>query len=198
MLPPATEVAGFRAVNSMKNKKELAKTVWVALFLTPIVPVHGQNEALEEKEMFLAATNSRPANGGDVSDAYAPSGYNSQKSGITAPNYVEDRRGVTYDSIPQPPPEYGGMASFNREYNTATDYDYNRAAVTTSISSATLTEPQLLGMLSDEGKAIYFSLDPEAKGLAIQVASQDSYRDKNLAVREVQRRMSERRGLLNR
>lgn len=61
-------------------------------------------------------------------------------------------------------------------------------------NSTTLTEAQLLGMLSPQGKAIYLSLDPEGKALAIQLASQDSYRDKNLAVKEAQRRMNERRG----
>jgi hypothetical protein len=129
---------------------------------------------------------------------YPHSGYNTQHSGITSPTYVEDYRGATYDSTPRPTPEYGGLTSFNHEYLTGIDYDYNRAAVTTSYSSATLTEAQLLSMLSPQGRAIYLSLDPEAKALAIQLASLDSYQNKDLAVRETQRRMNERRGLLNR
>ncbi len=138
-------------------------------------------------------------NSSSISYAYSPpSSYNTQQSGITSPTYVEDYRGVTYDSTPRPTPEYGGLTNFNREYLTTTDYDFNRAAVTTSNSTATFTEPQLLGMLSSQGRAIYLSLDPEGKALAIQLASQDSYKDKNLAVKEAQRRMSERRGLLNR
>lgn len=65
-------------------------------------------------------------------------------------------------------------------------------------ASATLTEAQLLDMLNPQGKSIYLSLDPEGKALAIQLASQDSYRDKNLAIKEAQRRMNERRSQTNR
>lgn len=126
------------------------------------------------------------------------SGYNSQRAGLTSPVYVEDYRASTFDTRPLPYPEYGGMTNFNREYNTTTDYDYNRASVTTATSNTTLTEAQLLGQLNSQGRTIYLNLDPEGKSLAIQLASQDSYRDKNLAVREAQRRMSQRRGLINR
>jgi hypothetical protein len=73
--------------------------------------------------------------------------------------------------------------------------DSNQAATSTSNTSANLTEAQLQDMLSPQGKAIYQSLDPEGKALAIQLAGQDSYRDKNLAVKEAQRRMNERSGL---
>lgn len=126
--------------------------------------------------------------------------YNSQRSGLTSPVYVEDYRSNTYDirPTPTPTPEYGAMTNFNREYNTTTDYDYNRTSVTTVTSNATLTEAQLLGMLSSQGRAIYLSLDPEGKALAIQLASQDSYKDKNIAAKEAQRRMNQRRGLMNR
>lgn len=61
-----------------------------------------------------------------------------------------------------------------------------------------LDENQLLGALNAQGRAIYLGLDSEGKALAIQLASQDSYRDKNLAVKEAQRRMNERRGFINR
>jgi hypothetical protein len=138
---------------------------------------------------------------GYLSYVYVPrSSYNSQQPGITSPTYVEDYRGVTYDTTPRPTPEYGGLATFYRdEYNnTWTDNDFNRGVATTAYSSATLTEAQLLGMLTSQGRAIYLNLDPEAKALAIQLASQDSYRDKNLAVKEAQRRMNMRRGLLYR
>ena len=211
----------------MENKKDLAKIALAALILASATPVNGQADNIEAQGVFLAAgcaahgcpaaknsntdktisdsSSNKPqasnkSDSGYTSDVYSPrSSYNSQQSGTTSPTYVEDYRGVTYDSTPRPTPEYGGLAGFNREYNnTTTDYDFNRAAVTTSTSSATLTEAQLLGMLSSQGRAIYLSLDPEAKALAIQLASQDSYRDKNLAVKEAQRRMNERRGLLNR
>ena len=58
--------------------------------------------------------------------------------------------------------------------------------------STTLTDAQLLGMLNDQGRKIFMSLDAEGKALAVQLASQDLYKDKNLAVKEAQRRMSEK------
>lgn len=138
----------------------------------------------------------------NYNDTYYKS-YNSNRTGPTSPNYVDSYRGTTYEVEAQGSPypygrDYGANTSLNREYNTASDYDFNRAAVTTSTSSVTLTEAQLLGLLSPQGRAVYLSLDPEGKSLAIQLASQDSYRDKNLAVKEAQRRMNERRGIMSR
>lgn len=76
--------------------------------------------------------------------------------------------------------------------------EYNRATVSTTTSYATLTEAQLLAMLNADVRAIYISLDAEGKALALQLASQDSYPDKNVAVLEAQRRVNERRGTLSR
>jgi hypothetical protein len=81
--------------------------------------------------------------------------------------------------------------SSNTANSSSDNSDSNQTA--TMNTSANLTEAQLLGMLSPQGRAIYQSLDPEGKALAIQLASQDSYRDKNLAVKEAQRRMNERK-----
>jgi len=198
----------------MENKKDLAKIALAALILASATPVNGQADGVEAHPARGGYTNpsgnynsqTPPSTGGAygnnptyLSYAYSPpSSYNTQQSGITSPTYVEDYRGVTYDSTPRPTPEYGGLTNYNREYLTTPDYDFNRGAVTTSYSTATLTEAQLLGMLTSQGRAIYLSLDPEGRTLAIQLASLDSYRDKNLAVKEAQRRMNERRGLLNR
>jgi hypothetical protein len=129
---------------------------------------------------------------------YPKSSYDSQRSGVTSPVYMEDRISNTYDTRPSPYKEYGGMTNLNRDYNTVSGYDYNRAVVTTSTSLATLTEAQLFGLLSDQGREIYLNLDPEGKALAFQLASEESYRDKNLAMKEAQRRMNERRGIGNR
>lgn len=131
-----------------------------------------------------------------IGDNYTPSGYNSQQSGVTLPTYVEDYRQANAPSKPYV--EAGGMNNLNREYNTTTDYDYNRRAMSTTAAAATLTEAQLFGLLNAQARNIYLNLDPEGKSLAIQLASQDSYKDKNLAIKEAQRRMSERRGQINR
>jgi hypothetical protein len=135
-----------------------------------------------------------PATGGYNNPAGSYNNYGNPSSGYNAqpgaPAYREDYRGASYGSM-SGTSEYG-MTGSNRGNVTDANYDYNAAAGTAS--SATLTEAQLTGMLSPQGRAIYASLDPEAKALALQLASQDSYRDKNLAVKEAQRRMNERRG----
>lgn len=61
-----------------------------------------------------------------------------------------------------------------------------------------LTEVQLLALLNPQSKAIYLSFDPDGKALAIELASQDTYQDKNLAVKEAQRRINERKEQMNR
>lgn len=58
-----------------------------------------------------------------------------------------------------------------------------------------LTETQLLVALSPQGRAIYMSLDSEAKALAVQLASEKTFTDKNLAVKEAKKRMDDRQGL---
>lgn len=68
----------------------------------------------------------------------------------------------------------------------------------TGTSNSNLTEAQLLDSLDSQGKKIYQNLDPEAKALAIQLASVDPKKDPNLAVREAFRRMGERRSLQKR
>lgn len=146
------------------------------------------------------AVNHQLDTGRTYNDTYYNS-YNANRTSPTSPSYVDSYRGTAevYEASPYP---YGGNYStktnLNRDYNTSSDYDYNRGAATTSTSSVTLTEAQLLGMLNPQARAIYLSLDPEGKALAIQLASQDSYRDKNLAIKEAQRRMNDRRGMTSR
>lgn len=80
----------------------------------------------------------------------------------------------------------GNTNGYYRDYNAA-----DPVAVETNPSNA-MTEGQLLNSLNPQGKAIYTSLNPEGKALALQLAAQDSYKDKNLAVKEAQRRMNDR------
>ena len=89
-------------------------------------------------------------------------------------------------------------ASDNNAYHARVPNQSSSDSSNQPNSNATLTEAQLLSMLNPQGRAIYLSLDQEAKALAIQLASQDSYRDKNLAIKEAQRRMNERRDTFNR
>lgn len=119
--------------------------------------------------------------GGDTTPTYIDS-YNTNRGPDNA-----GRRNMNYNN-----------PNLNRQNSTANEYDYNRSVATTVNSSQTLNEAQLLGALNPQGRSIYLSLDPEAKALAIQLASEDSYRDKNLAIKEAQRRMNDRFGIINR
>lgn len=150
--------------------------------------------------------NSSPHGVGNISGgrfvntnaAYQEAYYNSydtNRSDDISPTYMDNPRGTGYYSNEGMRRDFGVNTNPYRE-NTVSDYDYNRASVNTVTSSATLTEAQLIGVLGPHARAIYLSLDPEGKSLAIQLASQDSYQDKNLAIKEAQRRMIERRGLM--
>lgn len=131
--------------------------------------------------------------------ARASSYYNSYNvnhgGGDTTPTYMDSYLDRGYGS---PPRRNMANSDLNRQYNAVSDYDYNRSVASTVNSSQTLNEAQLLGALNPQGRAIYLSLDPAGKALAIQLASEDSYRDKNLAIKEAQRRMNDRLGLINR
>lgn len=161
----------------MQNKKDLAKIALTALILASATPVNGQvSMEVETQGIVLAA--GCPAHG--CAHASDPTNY---------PSTVSDQNSRTnYGSMPNA--SENRMSDFNR--GNAANANYDNHSATEKASSTTITEAQLLGMLSPQGKAIYLSLDPEAKALAIQLASQVSYRDKNLAVKEAQRRLNER------
>lgn len=82
-------------------------------------------------------------------------------------------------------------ADNNNPYNTYT----TDATATTQTS---MSESDLMRQLNPQSQAIYQGLDNQGKALALQLASQPSYKDKNLAVKEAQRRSAERNGMMNR
>lgn len=56
-----------------------------------------------------------------------------------------------------------------------------------------MTETELLSQLNEDGKKTYNSLDTAGKALALKMASQDTFKDKNLAVKAAALKMSEKR-----
>lgn len=180
----------------MENKKDLAKIALAALILASTTPVNGQAE-VEAHGIFLAAgCAAHGCSGTDSSSSTSGTYYNPNPSTPSDNSYSsQPYRGAAYDSTSRPTPQYGEMSSTDREVRAKAD---DSRSVATTSRSATLTEAQLLGALNAQGKSIYLSLDPEGKVLAIQLASQEAYKDKNLAVKEAQRRMNERRSGANR
>lgn len=117
--------------------------------------------------------------------------YNTNRGYNTSTNPNDTYRTYSSDGS-----DVQANTNMNRNYNTASDYDYQRTGTGMSaMSSSTMNEADLAKQLNSQGKAIWNSLDPEGKALALQLASQESYRDKNMAVKEAQRRINERRGM---
>lgn len=177
----------------MEHKKDLAKIALAALILASANPVDGQaHQDSEVAGTFLAAgcpahgcPQKTPPSNKVIADTATDSGDTYQT------------RSSTYQmksSSNNPSDATGNPSTRNSSSNDGDGGSTDRE----SGSSETLTEAQLLSKLSAQGKAIYQSLDSEGKALAIQLASQDSYQDKNLAIKEAQRRMNDRRGLISR
>jgi len=95
------------------------------------------------------------ANDGTIGDNYSQQSYNNQQSTLT-PHHLEDYRQISVPSN-QFPSGSTTMPDINRNYST--DFDYNRRAMPTINSAATLTEAQMLGMLNQRAKNLYLSLD---------------------------------------
>lgn len=183
----------------MEQKKDLAKIALAAFLFAAAAPAHAiLDNGIEAQRTYLAAgckahgcesTTDNAKNKNDM--YYTPSNTYQIK------NQPSESAGQKTAEGSNPEEMKGGMNNFNRAYNTTTDYDYNRKTISTT-AAATLTEAQLLGMLNTQTRNIYLNLDHEGKSLAIQLASQDSYKDKNLAIKEAQRRMNERSSQMNR
>lgn len=123
------------------------------------------------------------------SDPYST--YDSRLSPFVSPE--QEDRSIYDTTTSRPYVEYGVVRD-----NTKASYDDNRGVIAASNSSTTLSEAQLLALLSAQGRVIYLSLDTEGKVLALQLASRDTGHDKDFAVKEAQRLMYERRGLRDR
>ena len=155
----------------MKQKKDLAKVALAALIFAAAAPADAIDHGIEAQGTYLAS-------------GCAAHGCKTIADNAGSDNEMYNTRSNTYQMGNQP----SGSGAQNG--------DRSRAMSTTAPASA-MNETQLLGMLNPQTQNIYLSLDPEGKALALQLASQDSYRDKNLAVKEAQRRMNERRGVMN-
>ncbi|MBA2368155.1 MAG: hypothetical protein H0V82_03920 [Candidatus Protochlamydia sp.] len=73
--------------------------------------------------------------------------------------------------------------------------EYSRS--TSTMGNETITEEELLVKLTPQARADYMSMDTKGKAMALQLASQSSFKDKNMAVKEAQRRSSQQ-GMSNR
>lgn len=155
-------------------------------------PSYAQSSCSSSKPAYTQSSCSNTQRNASTASTYDANGssFNTNRGYNTAPNANDTYRTYSSDS------EVQANTNMNRNYNTAGDYDYQRTGTgQSSMSPTTMNEADLAKQLNAQGRAIWNSLDPEGKALALQLASQESYRDKNLAVKEAQRRINERRGM---
>lgn len=121
---------------------------------------------------------------------YNQSSYNTNRNFETNPDYQGRYIDSSYYSENVAPYGAPGTSNYGTYAgNKGYQYGYGYEGVTTS---GIMTEAQLRALLSGEGWSLYQRLDPEGKALALQLASQANYSNKDLAVREAFIRMQER------
>lgn len=90
--------------------------------------------------------------------------------------------------VPVPPPRYDERVIDRREITKKT------VVKEVPLPQLSPNEMALFETLSITGRSIYQSLDSQGKALAMQLAGENGYQNKELAVKEAQRRMNERNG----
>lgn len=112
-------------------------------------------------------SNSYRTGGPSSSSSYNMNrGYNSTQDEYSAPQTQPAERSYT-------------------NANSSKRMDYNHVGgAETATTSKRLSEAELLGKLNNEGRKLYWSLDKQGRAKAIELASEDSYADKNEAVKE--------------
>ncbi|WP_042281989.1 hypothetical protein [Candidatus Protochlamydia sp. R18] len=124
----------------------------------------------------------------NISNTYNGTSTSPGNDSVSTPNRKNNDWNAAHSSnhsYSQTGTQYQSNANGYHSYNNAEEVDYNHA---TSAVSNTISEEQLVSSLNGETRKIYDNLSTQGKALAIQLASQDNYRDKNLAVKEAQKR----------
>lgn len=131
--------------------------------------------------------------------------WNSQPSS-TSPSWNRNPASpTTPSSTPGTPGARNTSSRYSNPYASSKNAYWDNSdisegdAMTSSTSSSLrdttgktkLTKTELIQQLSPQGKVIFSSLDEEGQRIALDLASKDSYTDKNLAVKEAQRIVNE-------
>lgn len=204
----------------LRRQKKLESLILAALMIVVHSPQMQANDSLEAKEVDVkilvakcgtgCAAVSYPSGGAhvnqDPSQTYNPppakfsswgtsstqgsDTYNTNRSYNVSPDLRYGSE--TYRSTPIYTPEgyISPAAPTTRTYGN--EADYQRNTTMTMTASQRFTDTELYSMLSREGKKVWNQLDRLGKDDALELASQDSYKDKDLAVKEAKRMMDER------
>jgi hypothetical protein len=140
----------------------------------------GYSTSPNYSDMSPSANANRTGTGSNYGTGNYGAGNNNY--GSTNPGYATGATGYDSDtSTGSGMSSYGGSNSSYNNYGSGS-YD--------TTSAGSLTEADLLKQLNSQGRAIYQSLDDQGKALALKLANQDTYKDKNQAVKEAQRQMN--------
>lgn len=123
---------------------------------------------------------------------YNYNAYNTNRNFETSPTYQGNYLDSSYYSESVAP--YGAPRTTfgnGQEGDQVRGYGYEGVA-----TAGIMTEPQLISQLTPQGRNLYLNLDPEGKALALQLASQANFSNKDLAVREAAKRIQERRSYM--
>lgn len=114
-------------------------------------------------------------------------GYYNLNNAYAYPNryYPSQDWGPPPLPLPPPPPRYNQQLKERQEIKKIKEVP---------LPQLSPNEVALFETLSVTGRSIYQSLDSPGKALALQLAGENGYQNKELAVKEAQRRMNERNG----
>jgi hypothetical protein len=206
----------------MEKQNKLAKLAIAGLLLASSLPMNAQATNTMSGTLLAAgcaahgcggtppkkATSKESGDATDDKDARRVDTQDSDKSWNRNSSYDKSAEPNSRDSNePASSPYSRANSPSNNPYSSA--ISENEAAATTTTKPGTyntpehafesqkpkLTKLELVKQLSPQGKAIFSSLDADGQDLALTLASQDSYKDKDLAVKEAQRRINEQRGM---
>ena len=138
--------------------------------------------------------NARNSNPSSNSNPYSRNSNDSQWNS-SYNNNVSENEAMSPSSSTQKPGTYNSGFSSTNRLNTSSTESMNQAAAATSKTK--MTKLELIKKLSPEGRQIFSGLDDAGQDLALSLASQDSYADKDAAVKEAQRQINENKKMKN-
>ena len=182
---------GSRAISGSDFSIQSRPSSIGARYSAPITPYGSVSEAGSWSS--VTPTDIGRSRGG----VYNYNGYNTNRNFETSPTYQVNRPLLPPTPLAVPTvPTVPTVAPYGAPYTTQAGGGY--PAITSSgyeavNASAVMTEAELRPLLSPQGWALYTNLTPEGKALALQLASQANFTNKDLAVKEAYLRTEEKR-----
>jgi len=204
------------------EKKKLLKCALAAFTMVATAPVSADLAEINNNAGTLLAAGCGGGCGARQSVSYNEQYCNNRRA--PAPYYRSGN--ISYNTNPQANNQQSrysaydaneGTPVYSTERTSAADWNRNAPSYTESYrayatdandasdqdaqhsmyQSSNLSDTDFQNQLSPQGKAIYQNLDAEGKALARQLFSQGAFKDRDLAIKEAQRRINERRSSMS-